>query len=218
MGVPGAEEWIPPIGAFGIGAGWLGLAAWWPGRGRFERAREAERERLLARLGERTAEPGETEDPRLVDASAGRGEGGRGTADGFTPMLVEYYAYGLTQARASFATSQWFAGVGAAVLLFGIALGVWKAESGGEAYVGVVTSSVGVVVTLVGQLFHRRADAALRHMAAQTASLREDRRAAEGTRQAIALLEEVADPELRGRLQAGLIIRLSGAELPPAGS
>ncbi|WP_237292813.1 MULTISPECIES: TRADD-N-associated membrane domain-containing protein [Streptomyces] len=214
----GAGEWIWSVGAFGLGAAWLGLAAWWPGRGRFERAREAERERLLARLGERATETGTAGDPRLVDASAGGREGGGGPGDAFTPMLVEYYAYGLTQARASFATSQWFAGVGAAVLLFGIGLGVWKAESGGEAYIGVVTSSVGVVVTLVGQLFHRRADAALRHMAAQSASLREDRRAAEGTRQAIALLEEIADPDLRARLQAGLVIRLSGAELPPAGS
>lgn len=214
MGVAG--EWVWPLGAFGLGGAWLGLAAWWPGRGRFERAREAERERLLARWG--AEQPAEAGDPRLVDASAGRrGEGG-GPLDSFTPMLVEYYAYGLAQARASFVTSQWFAGVGAAVLLFGIGLGVWKAESGGEVYVGVVTSSVGVVVTLVGQLFHRRADAALRHMAAQSASLREDRRAAEGLRQAIALLEEVSDPDLRGRLQAGLVMRLSGAELPPTGS
>ncbi|MFH7595377.1 hypothetical protein WDV06_09765 [Streptomyces racemochromogenes] len=211
----GVGEWVWPVAAFGLGAGWLGLAAWWPGRDRFERERDAERERLLARIGEPEPEAGE---PRLVDASRGRGEGRAERYDGFTPVLVEYYAYGLAQARSSFATSQRFAGVGAAVLLFGIGLAVWKAESSGEAYIGVVTSSVGVVVTLVGQLFHRRADAALRHMAAQTASLREDRRAAESIRQAIALLEDVSDPDLRARLQAGIIMRLSGAQLPPAGS
>ncbi|MEU8434583.1 hypothetical protein AB0F18_16990 [Streptomyces sp. NPDC029216] len=211
--MPGVGEWVWPVGALGLGAGWLGLTGW-PGRDRFERERDAERRRLLAQLGESAPEEG---DPRLVDASAGRGSAPGGRYDEFTPILVEYYAYGLTQARSSFVTSQRFAGVGAAVLLFGIGLAVWKAESAGDAYVGVVTSSVGLVVTLVGQLFHRRADTALRHMAAQTASLREDRRAAESTRQAIALLEEVADPDLRGRLQAGLIMRLSGAELPPAG-
>ncbi|MEU6862902.1 hypothetical protein ABZ924_06440 [Streptomyces sp. NPDC046876] len=127
---------------------------------------------------------------------------------------MEYYAYGLAQARSSFAVSQLFAGVGAAVVLVGVALGVWKAESVGELYVGVVTSSVGVVVTVVGQLFHRRADVALRHMAAQTVALREDRRAAAALEQAVALLDEVADPELRARLQAGLIMKLSGSELP----
>lgn len=134
--------------------------------------------------------------------------------DDFTPVLVEYYAYGLTQARSSFATSQRFAGAGAAILLVGVALAVWKAEAGGELYLGIVMSSVGLVTTLIGQLFHRRADIALRHMAAQTASLRDDRRAAETTQQAIVLLERVEDPGLKARLQAGLIMKLSGAELP----
>ncbi|MFJ3878144.1 hypothetical protein ACIPW5_11850 [Streptomyces sp. NPDC090077] len=211
----GGWEWVWAVALGVVGLG-VPVAGVW-GRGRFERERDAERERLLARMGGGPREPGAGE-PRLVDAGAQRG----GPAelgdryDDFTPILVEYYAYGLTQARSSFATSQLFAGVGAAVLLFGVGLAVWKAESAGDAYVGVVASSVGLVVTLVGQLFHRRADLALRHMAAQTAALREDRRAAESTQQAMGLLEEVADPELRGRLQAGLILKLSGAELPPA--
>ncbi|MCJ1677527.1 hypothetical protein MTF65_09300 [Streptomyces sp. APSN-46.1] len=134
--------------------------------------------------------------------------------DEFTPILVEYYAYGLAQARSSFVTSQWFAAAGAAIVLFGVALAVWKAESSGELYLGVVTSSVGLVITVIGQLFHRRADVALRHMADQTALLREDRRAEEALRRAVGLLDEVADPALRARLQAGLIMKLSGSELP----
>nr|WP_241845883.1 hypothetical protein [Streptomyces sp. MJM1172] len=111
-------------------------------------------------------------------------------------------------------TSQWFGAMGGAILLFGVGLSVWKAESSGELYVGVVTSSVGLVVTVIGQLFHRRADAALRYMADQSALLREDRQAAEAMRRAVELLGEVADPALRARLQAGLIMKLSGAELP----
>ncbi|MFF5702964.1 hypothetical protein ACFY7H_10725 [Streptomyces sp. NPDC012794] len=208
----GAEwVWVAGLGVVGLGLLVVALLA----QGRFERERDAERKRLLARLGEGPREVG---DPRLVDAGAHQGASAElgDRNDDFTPILVEYYAYGLTQARSSFATSQRFAGVGAAVLLLGVGLAVWKAESTGDAYIGVVTSSAGLVVTLVGQLFHRRADLALRHMAAQTASLREDRRAAESTQQAIGLLEEVSDPELRGRLQAGLIMKLSGAELPPA--
>ncbi|WP_405787084.1 hypothetical protein [Streptomyces sp. NBC_01367] len=194
----------------------------------FERKRDEERVRLLAHL----AEPGEAEAEAEAEADrpsvvvAGRGKfqdvGGiphpaaqlGDRRDDFTPILVEYYAYGLTQARSSFATSQRFAGVGAAILLFGIGLAVWKAEGGGELYLGIVTSSAGLVTTLIGQLFHRRADIALRHMADQTASLRDDRRAAETTQQAIELLDAVEDPGLRARLQAGLIMKLSGAELP----
>ncbi|OKK19820.1 hypothetical protein AMK16_14875 [Streptomyces sp. CB00455] len=188
---------------------------------RFELQRDEERARLLAHLDVPGAAspvgPSVREGNPKFDDVGGiphqRAQLGD-RRDDFTPILVEYYAYGLTQARSSFATSQRFAGVGAAILLFGVALAVWKAEAGGELYLGVVTSSVGLITTLVGQLFHRRADLALRHMAAQTASLREDRRAAETTQQAIALLDEVTDPELRSRLQAGLILKLSGAELP----
>ncbi|MFF2788202.1 hypothetical protein ACFVT6_15750 [Streptomyces sp. NPDC058049] len=185
----------------------------------FERKRDEERVRLLAHL----AEPGEAGKPSAVPGGGKFQDVGGiqhpaaqlgDRRDDFTPILVEYYAYGLTQARSSFATSQRFAGVGAAILLFGVGLAVWKAEGGGELYLGIVTSSAGLVTTLIGQLFHRRADIALKHMADQTASLRDDRRAAETTQQAIELLDTVEDPGLRARLQAGLIMKLSGAELP----
>ncbi|WP_234327651.1 TRADD-N-associated membrane domain-containing protein [Streptomyces sp. NRRL F-2664] len=188
--------------------------------GGFERKRDEERARLLAHLarpvdpdGPATALPG----PRkFEDVGGGRGAHARlgDRRDDFTPILVEYYAYGLTQARSSFGTSQRFAGAGAAILLVGIGLAIRRAETGGELYLGIVTSATGLVTALIGQLFHRRADLALRHMADQTAALRDDRRAAETTQQAIGLLETVDDPELRARLQAGLIMKLSGAELP----
>lgn len=196
----------------------------------FERKRAEERARLLAHLTEPSgpgalAGPGEPGGPSALPGAGKFEDVGRipyprpperlgDRRDDFTPILVEYYAYGLTQARSSFATSQRFAGVGAVILLVGVALAVWKAEAGGEFYLGIVTSSTGLVTTLIGQLFHRRADIALQHMADQTASLRDDRRAAETTQQAIGLLETVEDSELRARLQAGLIMKLSGAELP----
>ncbi|MFD9412902.1 hypothetical protein ACFWBN_38685 [Streptomyces sp. NPDC059989] len=186
----------------------------------FERKRREDRVRLLAYVARPDSSSGaEPAVPKFDDVGGIRHPpesppqlGDR--RDDFTPLLVEYYAYGLTQARSSFVTSQCFAGVGTTILLFGVGLAVWKAEAGGELYLGIVTSSVGLVTALIGQLFHRRADIALKHMADQTASLRDDRRAAESTQQAIGLLDEVGDGELRGRLQAALILRLSGAELP----
>ncbi|THA83555.1 hypothetical protein E6U81_15405 [Streptomyces sp. A0592] len=190
--------------------------------GGFERKRNEERERLLAHLATEAAGPSiALPGPRKFEDVGGirhphpppQAELGD-RRDDFTPILVEYYAYGLTQARSSFGTSQRFAGAGAAILLLGIGLAVRKAEAGGELYLGIVTSATGLVTTLIGQLFHRRADIALQHMADQTAALRDDRRAAETTQQAIGLLETVDDPELRSRLQAGLIMKLSGAELP----
>ncbi|MEV0409741.1 hypothetical protein AB0I68_02745 [Streptomyces sp. NPDC050448] len=203
-------EWVA-VGGAAVLLVAVVLAGWGREIRSFDQRRDAERARLLAQV----AEPAPVaEDPKYADVGGiPAGRDGHGDAE-FTTVLVEYYAYGLTQARSSFATSQRFAGAGAAILLLGVALAVWKAESSGDLYLGVVTSSVGVVVTLIGQLFHRRADIALRHMADQTTSLREDRRAAAAMQQAVELLDEVMDPELRARLQAGLIMKLSGAELP----
>ncbi|MFJ3206018.1 hypothetical protein [Streptomyces sp. NPDC086989] len=203
-------EWLAAGGVAVVLAAVV-VAGWGRESRSFEQRRDAERARLLAQVAE--AAPGAA-DPKYADVGRTQpGREGHGDAE-FTSVLVEYYAYGLTQARSSFATSQRFAGAGSAILLLGVALAVWKAESTGDLYLGVVTSSVGLVVTLVGQLFHRRADIALRHMAAQTTSLREDRRAAAAMQRAVELLDEVTDPELRARLQAGLIMKLSGAELP----
>ncbi|WP_327217861.1 TRADD-N-associated membrane domain-containing protein [Streptomyces cyaneofuscatus] len=134
--------------------------------------------------------------------------------DRFAELLVEYYAYGLTQARNSFLTSQWFAGLGATILLIGVALAIWRAETTGDLYLGIVTSSFGLVTAVIGQLFHRRADLALSHMAQQTDSLRDDMRTERSTEQAIMLLTSVGDGETRTRLQAGLIMKLAGSELP----
>ncbi|MDJ0385872.1 hypothetical protein [Streptomyces sp. G-G2] len=216
----------PVLGVAGVGAIVGGVVRTLLDVADFDRRRDEERERLRAGVeaaAQEVPEVSEEEDeePKYADVGGSRPPP-RAVAllgdkrDDFTPLLVEYYAYGLTQARSSFVTSQRFAGFGATILLLGVGLAVWKAESTGDLYLGVVTSSVGVVVTLIGQLFHRRADIALRHMSDQTASLRDDRRAAETTQQAIGLLAEVADPVLRARLQAGLIMKLSGAELPPA--
>lgn len=145
-----------------------------------------------------------------LDATSGRSI----EDDQFAAVLIEYYAYGLTQAKRSFFTSQLFSALGALVLLSGVGLAILRAETSGDLYASAVTSCSGVVATIIGQFFHRRADVALQHMAKQTDSLREDMRAERSAEQAILLLAEVEDPEVKARLQAGLIMRLSGSEMP----
>ncbi|MET9357991.1 hypothetical protein ABZY14_34320 [Streptomyces sp. NPDC006617] len=157
----------------------------------------------------RTANAHEPEEVAAVRAALQRVDDDR-----FAELLIDYYAYGLTQARSSFHTSQRFAGLGTLILLFGIVLAIWRSETTGDLYLGIVTSSVGAVIALIGQLFHRRADIALRHMSEQTESLRDDMRTERSTEQAIMLLADVVDPEVKARLQAGLIMKLAGAELP----
>jgi hypothetical protein len=132
--------------------------------------------------------------------------------------LVEYYSYALTQARRSFYTSQVISAIGVFVILFGVVLAIWRANTDGEVFASIVTSCSGVVSTVIGQLVHRRADIALKHMAEQTASLRADMDVERAGERAIALLSEVTDPEVRTRLQAGLIMKFAGAEMPEIGS
>lgn len=154
------------------------------------------------------------DDGSLNEAEIVRAAKQRVDDDRFAELLVEYYAYGLAQARNSFLTSQWFAGLGATILLIGVALAVWRAETTGDLYLGIVTSSFGLVTAVIGQLFHRRADLALSHMAQQTDSLRDDMRTERSTEQAIMLLSSVGDDGTKTRLQAGLIMKLAGSDLP----
>ncbi|MFC9280318.1 hypothetical protein [Streptomyces collinus] len=149
------------------------------------------------------------------DGDGTRPEGGaRRRDDQFASVLVEYYSYGLTQARRSFYASQVISAVGVLVILSGVTLAIWRAETSGDMFASIVTSCSGVVSTVIGQLVHRRADIALKHMADQTEALRADMRAERAGEQAIALLAEVTDPEVKTRLQAGLIMKLAGAEMP----
>ncbi|MCI3276980.1 TRADD-N-associated membrane domain-containing protein [Streptomyces cylindrosporus] len=132
----------------------------------------------------------------------------------FAKLLIEYYAYGLTQARRSFAVSLTCSIVGGAILLAGIGAAIFKANSTGDQYASVTASVAGLAMTVIGTLFHRRADMALKHMESQTQSLRQDMKVERDAGQAVQLLGEVKDPLLQARLQAALILKFSGAELP----
>jgi hypothetical protein len=134
----------------------------------------------------------------------------------FGLLLVDYYAYGLTQARRSFAISMTCSVLGGVVLIAGVALAIFRANSNGEVYAGVVTSVTGVLTTSICVLFHQQANRALKHMEDQTNKLRQDMKAERDAGTALDLLGKVADGKLRARLQAALVLRLSGAELPDA--
>ncbi|MGA5272290.1 TRADD-N-associated membrane domain-containing protein [Streptomyces cellulosae] len=135
----------------------------------------------------------------------------------FAKLLIEYYAYGLTQARRSFSVSLTCSVVGGLVLLSGIGMAIFKAESTGDQYASVTASVAGLLMTVIGTLFHRRADQALKHMESQTQSLRQDMKVERDAGQAIRLLEDVDDPALKAHLQAALILKFSAAKLPELG-
>ncbi|MBE8477469.1 TRADD-N-associated membrane domain-containing protein [Streptomyces justiciae] len=132
----------------------------------------------------------------------------------FAKLLIEYYAYGLTQARRSFGVSLTCSILGGLVLISGVGMAILRAESTGDQYASVTASVAGLVMTVIGTLFHRRADLALKHMEAQTQSLRQDMKVERDAGQAIRLLENVDDPALKAQLQAALILKFSAAQLP----
>lgn len=135
----------------------------------------------------------------------------------FTKLLIRYYSYGLTQARASFYVSLFASILGGGILTIGIGLAIFHADTIGDQYASIVSSVTGLLSVGIGTLFHKRADAALRHMESQSRGLREDMKAERDTDQAIRLLGEVNEDHLRSHLQAALILKFSGSELPDLG-
>ncbi|RZE58329.1 hypothetical protein C0Q98_15300 [Streptomyces albidoflavus] len=132
----------------------------------------------------------------------------------FSVLLADYYAHGLTQAQRSSIMSLTFSGLGCLILFVGVALAIWRSETTGELYAAMVTNVTGIVTGTVGVLFHRQARGAMDHLAGQTKLLRQDMRSERGIRNAIRLVEEVAEPALKARLQAALILKFSDAKLP----
>ncbi|MFF2124151.1 hypothetical protein ACFVW1_01890 [Streptomyces olivochromogenes] len=121
---------------------------------------------------------------------------------------------GLTQARRSFSASLSCSVLGGLVLITGVALAIFRAESTGEQYASVTASVSGLLTTAIGVLFHRRADAALKHMESQSQSLRQDMKVERDARLAVQLLKDVQDKGLKSHLQAALILKFSSAKLP----
>ncbi|ARP71518.1 hypothetical protein LK07_19100 [Streptomyces pluripotens] len=129
-------------------------------------------------------------------------------------LLADYYAHGLTQAQRSSIMSLVFSGLGCMILFVGVAMAIWRSETTGELYAAMVTNVTGIVTGTVGVLFHRQARGAMDHLASQTKLLRQDMRSERGTRNAMRLVEAVLDQELKGRLQAALILKFTDATLP----
>ncbi|MGV9707134.1 TRADD-N-associated membrane domain-containing protein [Streptomyces sp. NPDC003483] len=136
----------------------------------------------------------------------------------FSLLLADYYAHGLTQAQRSSIMSLTFSGLGCLILFIGVGLAIWRSETTGDLYAAMVTNVTGIVTGTVGVLFHRQARGAMDHLASQTKLLRQDMRAERGTRNALRLVTEVADPGLQSRLQAALILKFTDAALPNTGT
>lgn len=180
-----------------------------------------------ATSGETTATPapdgdatlGEMKGDSAAHPSGPRAEGARESPLGrdglFTRVLIEYYAYGLVQAKRAASASLWLSTFGALVLLSGVVSALVRSFSGATVTSSVVVSSSGVITTGLGTLMHRQASRALKHMEEQTAGLRADMQADRDRATALELLASMPQHDsLQARIQAGIILKLTGASLP----
>ncbi|MEU3300177.1 hypothetical protein ABZ729_10195 [Streptomyces sp. NPDC006678] len=135
----------------------------------------------------------------------------------FAKLLVQYYAHGLVQARRSFSMSLTYSALGGLVLITGVGLAIFRAETTGDMYASVTASVAGLLISCISILFHRRADAALHHLEKQGEKLQQDMKAERDAGHAVRLLEEVSEPTLKAHLQAALVLKFSAAELPQLG-
>lgn len=132
----------------------------------------------------------------------------------FAKLLVQYYAHGLVQARRSFSVSLTYSALGGLVLITGVGLAIFRAETTGDLYASVTASVAGLLTSCISILFHRRADAALKHLEKQGEKLQQDMKAERDASQAVRLLEDVENRALKAHLQAALILKFSAAQLP----
>jgi hypothetical protein len=132
----------------------------------------------------------------------------------FAPVLLEHYAYGLVRAKRHDSTSVLMSTLGGAVVLVGVGNLLLFANTAAAVTASAVSTGAGIVTNMIAVLFHRQAGQALKHMQEQTLSLRSDMRLETDSLQAVKLLDQIHDNQLRDRLRAGLVLRLSGATLP----
>lgn len=129
----------------------------------------------------------------------------------FSALLIDYYSYGLSQAKLHSQVSLIMTVLGGIILLGGIFLAIFGSVRSEVDYAAVSTSVSGILTAASASLWHRQANRALEHMEGQTRFLREDMRRDAEVQRALDLLEQVDDSRVKNRLQASLILKFTGA-------
>lgn len=192
------------------------------------RAEKRERARLTVEVLGDTSEPSVAPDNNETKSGSEKSQSDTPSQDVQTPqaefvektestydrLLINDYALGLTQARRAFNVSMFFSILGGLVLIAGVSLGIFRADTGAQVAGAIITSAAGVLTTGLSQLFRGQSTKALKHLEIQASELRKDVRAQTNLRKSLSLLEMVDDEDLHARLQAALVLKLSEAELP----
>ena len=125
-------------------------------------------------------------------------------------ILREMYTEGLAQARASFKASIRFAVAGSSLLLVGVGLSIFFAQTSGQQYASIVAGTAGIVINLTSSVFYINSNRAQSSMVGQAANLREesrDDRRLSGARELAAAIENQG---LRDTVRAKVALLLQG--------
>ncbi len=125
-------------------------------------------------------------------------------------ILREMYTEGLAQARASFKASIRFAVVGSSLLLVGVGLSIFFAQTSGEQYASIVAGTAGVVINLTSSVFYINSNRAQSNMVSQAANLREESRDDRRLSAARELAGAIENQGLRDTVRAKVALLLQG--------
>lgn len=132
----------------------------------------------------------------------------------FTRLLGDYYAFALVQARRHSLASLGSAVIGVGFVIAGAVYGFTQASEPGAVEIAGIVSLAGAITNGVSVLVHRQSNRALEHMENQTKFLRQDMKANHDADQAVHLLRDIEDEDLRDHLRAAVVLQLSRATLP----
>ncbi|MFI5888500.1 hypothetical protein ACIA5D_00080 [Actinoplanes sp. NPDC051513] len=117
---------------------------------------------------------------------------------------------GTAQARASFKASIRFAIAGSSLLLVGVGLAIYFAQTSGQQYASIVAGTAGVVINLTSSVFYVNSNRAQSSMVKQAANLREESRDDRRLSAARELAATIESRELRDTVRAKVALLLQG--------
>ncbi|GGK79109.1 hypothetical protein Sme01_22220 [Sphaerisporangium melleum] len=130
-------------------------------------------------------------------------------------FLFDFLRQALRQAETTFRLSVIFMSAGAAILLAGGGLALYNAGVVGRSYVPLLTGLSGVLITACGGAFAVHSNRARKHLTDQAKRVHENIQDDLAFSQALDLINEVKDVELRDRLKSVTAMRVLGVRPDP---
>ncbi|MEV5832216.1 hypothetical protein [Nocardia sp. NPDC052112] len=130
-------------------------------------------------------------------------------------FFYEFLRQALSQAENTFRISMIFMSAGAVILLIGAALALTNAGKQDGNHTPIVTSLGGVLIATCGGAFTIHANRARNHLTKQADLIYQNMQSDHTLKQALQLIDQVEDKDLRDRLKCITIVRVLGMNEEP---